>query len=178
LESMMDFLEKGYPELAEWFERNPTERKPDLAHSSKKYVLKTEVNASPRNTEIDTDFLSGREYLDLIGLKESLKQLGSAPYVLEVDDKKVTAQTWQQLLKLALDDAQSGLAIQRYKGLGEMNPEQLQETTMDRTRRTLMQVKVSDAVEAETIFSTLMGDEVEPRRLFIERNALNATLDV
>jgi DNA gyrase subunit B len=178
LDGMMAFLEKGHPELAEWFERNQTERRADVAHSSKKYILRTEVNGSPRTTEIDTDFLNSPEYRDLVTIKESLKKFGTAPYVLKVNDEEQTAQTWQALLKLTLDDAQSGLAIQRYKGLGEMNPEQLQETTMDRTRRTLMQVKVSDAVYAETIFSTLMGDEVEPRRLFIEKNALNATLDL
>ncbi|MBI3184515.1 MAG: DNA topoisomerase (ATP-hydrolyzing) subunit B [Myxococcales bacterium] len=154
-------------------------RKDDPEHQAKKLVFRTEVNGSPKETVLDHAFLSSPEYRELLLLREAFEALGEAPYKVKFEEQQVEAASVQQVLDAALADAQKGLNIQRYKGLGEMNPEQLWDTTMDPARRTLLQVKVDDAVESDEIFSLLMGEAVEPRREFIEKNALEVqNLDI
>jgi DNA gyrase subunit B len=101
-----------------------------------------------------------------------------APATFRRKDKTTTVRGPLDLLNAVLDAGRKGLSIQRYKGLGEMNPEQLWETTLDVEARTLLQVKVTHADDADDMFSRLMGDLVEPRREFIQDNALDAEVDV
>lgn len=128
---------------------------------------------------IDWNFASYVEFQKAIEIYSSLEDTLAAPFILGEDGKSEELPTREALLERVLAAAKKDLAIQRYKGLGEMNPEQLWETTMNPERRTLLQVKVDDAVETDQIFTVLMGDAVEPRRRFIEENALDVkNLDV
>ncbi|MBK9515814.1 MAG: DNA topoisomerase (ATP-hydrolyzing) subunit B [Anaeromyxobacter sp.] len=151
----------------------------DVEHDCDALVFQTTMSGAPRDTRLDHVYLAGPEWSELTVLHGTLAEIGSGPYrLLSPDGDEEVADVFaavEALKRLA----QAGQSIQRYKGLGEMNPEQLWETTMDPTRRTMLQVRVDDAIEANEVFSVLMGDAVEPRREFIERHALDVqNLDI
>jgi DNA gyrase subunit B len=131
------------------------------------------------NLPIDWNFASFVEFQKAVELYMALEDALAPPFITGANGTKEEIPTREALLEKVLAAAKKDLTIQRYKGLGEMNPEQLWETTMNPEKRTLLQVRIDDAVETEDIFTVLMGDAVEPRRKFIEDNALDVrNLDV
>ncbi len=131
------------------------------------------------NLAIDWNFASFVEFQKAIELYMALEDKLASPFVIGTNGSSEEIPTREELLEKVLAAAKKDLSIQRYKGLGEMNPEQLWETTMNPEKRTLLQVRIDDAVETDEIFTVLMGDAVEPRRNFIEKNALDVrNLDV
>ena len=132
------------------------------------------------HTSLDTDFVRSSDFQRLAELAAEIAEIGAAPFSVrrgDAEEEQITGPV--QLLEHLLKLGEKGQSIQRYKGLGEMNPDQLADTTLDARFRTLLQVCIPDAVEADEAFTTLMGDAVEPRREFIEKNALNVqNLDV
>ena len=130
-------------------------------------------------SQIDFDILSSPEFEEMRKLAQEVRAFGSPPFQLEQNGSTWEVKNFSELINVVFTLGKKGLEIQRYKGLGEMNPEQLWETTMNPETRTILQVKIEDAVEADAIFTVLMGDEVEPRREFIYQNALEVkNLDV
>lgn len=137
------------------------------------------VTTSGVSLSIDWNFASFVEFQKAVELYMRLEDTLAAPFITGTNGASEEIATREELLERVLAAAKKDLSIQRYKGLGEMNPEQLWETTMNPDKRTLLQVRIDDAVETDEIFTVLMGDAVEPRRKFIEDNALDVrNLDV
>jgi len=139
----------------------------------------TETRNGGQSFSVDWELLSSPELKQLIASAKEYTELRNADVGIAGEDVAFGERNPEQLLNEILDRGKKGLTIQRYKGLGEMNPDQLWLTTMDPERRTLLKVQVEDVVEADDIFTILMGDKVEPRREFIQNNALEVTdLDI
>ncbi len=147
-------------------------------HAARVIVHRTE-HGTPSQKFLPREFFESAEYQRIADLARTLAGLiGEGAFVTRGDDR-LEIGSFKEAMKWLLDQARKGQTIQRYKGLGEMNPEQLWDTTINPDSRRLLRVKIDDAVMADDVFTTLMGDQVEPRREFIEKNALSvANLDV
>lgn len=172
-------------------------KKVQSSRQSNSLELNVEILASPNNAAVYLptfiinengattsysfryEFFQTSDYHSIAKLAELLLDMIKPGAFVTRNEQKKRVENAQEAFQWLLDEAKKGLTIQRYKGLGEMNPEQLWETTMDPTTRRLLKVKIEDIISTDQIFNTLMGDQVEPRRQFIEQNALEASnLDV
>ncbi|EKU60650.1 DNA gyrase, B subunit [Acinetobacter sp. WC-323] len=135
------------------------------------------VHNLPHSYLLDAGLLNSAEYARLLKNSKSWFKLLEEGAYLQKGERRIQVSNFHQVWQHILQDSRRGMMIQRYKGLGEMNAEQLWETTMDPENRNMLQVTIDDAIEADRMFSCLMGDDVEPRRAFIEENALNADID-
>ena len=142
-------------------------------------VISRKVHGIANEKTISIDFFNGSDYELISRFIEQVNDLFTERSYILRGDKKQQVTRFSDVYVWLMNEAKKGQSIQRYKGLGEMNPEQLWETTMDPNTRRLLQVRIEDAIAADEVFTTLMGDQVEPRRDFIETNALNVgNLDV
>src|SRR6185312_3237470 len=151
----------------------------DATNEVQRIVVVRTHHGTPHATAIDGDFLASGDAAQIRHAAEVLQGLIHPGAVVRRGEKQQAVKSFKDALDWLLAEARGNVAIQRYKGLGEMNPGQLWETTMDPAVRRLLKVQIDDVVSSEEIFSTLMGEQVEPRRAFIESNALGVrNLDV
>jgi len=151
----------------------------DMEHNCFKANCTSWKNGAPKETVIDFSLLNSPEFEELRKLSKSFGITNKPPLIIEDNGSRFEVKSLEEVLQYILSVAKKGYEIQRYKGLGEMNPDQLWETTMNPETRTLLQVKTEDAIVADDIFTILMGDQVEPRREFIYKHALDVrNLDI
>lgn len=131
-------------------------------------------HGSQKRLVLNAAFISSKNYLRLMALSKTIADIGGKDLILQAQDSQERFSSIFELLAYLEKQASKNLVVQRYKGLGEMNPDQLWETTMDADNRSMLQVSVEDAINADQMFTTLMGDHVEPRKQFIEDNAILA----
>ncbi len=184
IESENDFQDKAKAkQMAQQLLKNSpcrnVEIKFDREYSAYTLDIEFEMNGVNTRKAIDHDFLTGPEFSDIKEVYGKLGEFPAAPYFIEIGKENFVQESRKELVAFLFERLKKGLTIQRYKGLGEMNPEQLWETTMDPEHRTLLQVGVNDFRECEEIFDTLMGSDSTKRKDFIIQNALNVrNLDI
>lgn len=164
LQSTLDGIDKVDSPRVDVIEKTPGEIPVILVETINEQKMKTK-------TELSLDFCTSPEFLEVRRLGRELADAGHAPFAIVNGEDRVEMPSLLLAVRQIMSNARKGLDIQRYKGLGEMNPEQLWETTMDPDKRTLLEVRVDDVPSADLIFSTLMGDAVEPRKEFIQAHA-------
>src|SRR6185295_352678 len=142
-------------------------------------VIERNHHGTIRNSLLEEEFLLSGDYQQIEATAKTLQGLIGPGAIVRRDDKEQPVKDFGEAMGWLLAEVERGASVQRYKGLGEMNPEQLWDTTMDPASRRLLKVQIEDGIAADEIFTKLMGDEVEPRRAFIESNALGVrNLDV
>ena len=146
----------------------------DSVHESWMLAVERQHHGNLRVARLDEDFLRSGDYQQIRRTAQLIAGVIGDDAVIHRGEKSLAVKRFADAIAWLLNEVDRGLSKQRYKGLGEMNPSQLWETTMDPTVRRLLRVQIEDAITADEIFTTLMGDDVEPRRAFIESNALYA----
>jgi len=166
-EARLDVLSQALLDTGRWTAR----LEPDEEHNALALVIQHRKDgANP--IRLDWDLLGGSDFKNLVRLDQEIAYFKNPPHRLEGKNRTWEINSPEDLVAVIMEEGQKGLTVQRFKGLGEMNPEQLWETTMDPETRTLLKVNIVDASEADAIFTILMGDKVEPRREFIQNNVL------
>lgn len=178
-------LKQATDDLEAWIKNNPnlgiTEIKSNIKNLDGKVSasISTTRYADREVTELSLETLKRPEWLELQSLWSEIQSISALPITVKIDKDERSFDNYTDFYEHVMESSKKGYYIQRYKGLGEMNPEQLWETTLNPANRTLLQVSIDDAVAADETFSVLMGEQVEPRRKFINDNALMAkSLDV